>query len=337
MNNNNKKIVLTGDRPTGCLHLGHYVGSLVNRIHLQHTHQQFIMIADWQGLTDNAENPQKIQKNVIEVALDYLAVGINPHISTIFIQSQIPELAELTLYYLNLVTMARLGRNPTIKDEMQQKGYGANTPAGFYMYPISQAADITAFLANIVPVGADQIPVIEQTNEIVRRFNTLYGNVLVEAEPLLSETARLPGLDGKAKMSKSLNNAIYLSDDVDTLRQKIMSMYTDANHLKVSDKGQVEGNMVFAYLDVFDTDKVKVQQLKEHYSQGGLGDVILKKYLFEVLDHLLQPIRTKRNELALDKAEVLNMLYTGSKVAKAIAAQTLDKVRCAIGVNYATK
>lgn len=329
-----KKIILTGDRPTGCLHLGHYVGSLSNRVKLQNTHNQFIMIADWQALTDNAENPEKVRANVIEVALDYLAVGIDPKISTIFIQSQITELAELTMYYLNLVSMARLGRNPTVKEEMRQKGFGNDVPAGFYMYPVSQAADITAFKAQVVPVGEDQLPVIEQTNEIIRKFNSIYGNVLVETSALLSNFTRLPGLDGKAKMSKSLNNAIFLSDSSDILKQKVMSMYTDSNHLKVSDPGQVEGNMVFTYLDAFDTDKTKVAELKAHYSNGGLGDVVLKRYLLEVLENLLMPIRTKREQLATDKEAVYKELYTGSMKAKEVAAATLSQVRNAIGVNY---
>lgn len=330
----NKEIILTGDRPTGLLHLGHYVGSLLNRVKLQHTHNQFIMIANWQALTDNADNPSKVKNNVIEVALDYLAVGIDPALSTIFIQSQVTELAELTMYYLNLVTIARLGRNPTVKDEMQQKGYLANVPAGFYMYPVSQAADITAFGASIVPVGEDQIPVIEQTNEIVRKFNSLYGNILIEARALLSNTKRLPGLDGRAKMSKSLSNAIYLADSADVLQQKVMSMYTDPNHIQVSDPGQVEGNMVFSYLDAFDADKDAVAKLKAQYTQGGLGDVKLKKYLLEVLENILAPIRKRREEFAQHKDEVYNILQAGSNRAKAVAADTLDKVREAIGVNY---
>ena len=331
---NSNQIILTGDRPTGPLHLGHLVGSLLNRVELQHNHSQFIMLADTQALTDNADNPNKVRNNIIEVALDYLAVGIDPTISTIFIQSYISELTELNMYYLNLVTLARLQRNPTIKNEMQQKGFGADVPVGFLTYPISQAADITAFKATMVPVGEDQLPLIEQTNEIVRKFNTIYGEVLVEAKGVLSKTPRLSGLDGKAKMSKSLNNAIFLSDDLDTLRQKVMSMYTDSNHLKVTDPGQVKGNMVFEYLDVFDKNTVKVQELKEHYTTGGLGDVMLKRYLIEVLDSILSPIRQRRIELATDKAEVLNILKNGSLKARAIANQTLNEVRNAIGVNY---
>lgn len=329
-----KKIILTGDRPTGCLHLGHFVGSLQNRVRLQHTHKQFIMVADWQALTDNAENPEKVRNNVLEVALDYLAVGIDPSLTTIFIQSQITELAELTMYYLNLVSVARLQRNPTVKNEMQQKGYGAEVPAGFLMYPISQAADITAFKAHLVPVGEDQLPVIEQTNEIVRKFNSTYGEVLVESKALLAEVTRLPGLDGKAKMSKSLNNAIFLADDSDSLKKKVMSMYTDSNHIRITDPGQIEGNTVFTYLDAFDSDKAKVAELKEHYSRGGLGDVTVKKYLLEVLENILSPIRTKRIELAKNPDEVYKILREGSMLAKQAASATLDEVRRAIGVNY---
>lgn len=328
------EIILTGDRPTGCLHLGHFVGSLQNRVKLQHEYKQFIMLADTQALTDNADNPKKVRHNVLEVALDYLAVGIDPAISTIFIQSQIPELAELSMFYLNLVTLARLKRNPTIKNEMQQKGYDDNVPAGFLAYPVSQAADITAFKATLVPVGEDQIPIIEQTNEIVQKFNALYSEVLVYAKPLLGTTTRLAGLDGKAKMSKSLNNAIFLSDKPDILVKKVMSMYTDENHLKVSDPGKIEGNMVFTYLDAFDNDNVKVLELKEHYSRGGLGDVTLKKYLIEVLNNILEPIRTKRQEYAKDPHLVMNILKKGSENARVVAAKTLSEVRDAIGVEY---
>lgn len=329
-----KPIILTGDRPTGQLHLGHYVGSLENRVRLQHDHQQFVMIADMQALTDNADNPKKIHSNVVEVALDYLAAGLDPNVTTIFLQSTISELTELTMYYLNLVTLARLQRNPTVKSEMQQKGYGSEVPAGFLMYPVSQAADITAFKANVVPVGEDQLPVIEQTNEIVRRFNSLYGEVLVEAKGLLSATTRLPGLDGKAKMSKSLGNAIYLADDVDTLKKKVMSMFTDPNHLRVEDPGQVEGNMVFSYLDVFASDKEYVADLKAHYQRGGLGDMKVKHYLLEILEAKFAPIRERRSQLAADKGEIMNMLYKGSLKAKEIATQTLAQVRRAIGVQY---
>jgi len=327
-------VLLTGDRPTGQLHLGHYVGSLLNRVEMQHKYQSYIMIADMQALTDNADNPAKVRDNVIEVALDYLAVGIDPTISNIFIQSQIPALNELTMFYLNLVTVARLNRNPTVKTEMQQKGFEADVPAGFLMYPISQAADITAFKASVVPVGEDQLPVIEQTNEIVRKFNNLYGNVLVEAKPVLSSTTRLAGLDGKAKMSKSLSNAIYLGDDADTLKKKVMSMFTDPNHLKVEEPGSVEGNMVFNYLDVFCADKNYIIELKDHYKRGGLGDVKIKKYLLEILEATLSPIRNKRIELARDKSYILNILKEGSNRANIVANTTLQEVRTAIGIEY---
>ena len=329
-----RTIILTGDRPTGQLHLGHYVGSLENRVKLQDSHQQFIMIADMQALTDNADNPEKVRSNVVEVALDYLAVGLDPAKTTMFIQSAITELSELTMFYLNLVTVARLQRNPTVKNEMQQKGYGADVPAGFLMYPVSQAADITAFKAKIVPVGEDQLPVIEQTNEIVRKFNNIYGEVLVEAEGLLSTTTRLAGLDGKAKMSKSLGNAIYLADDADTLKKKVMSMFTDPDHIRVEDPGKIEGNMVFAYLDVFGEDKAYVTELKAHYQRGGLGDMKVKRYLLDVLEAKFAPIRNKRNELAQDKTAVMQMLQQGSNKAKEVAAQTLYEVRKAIGVQY---
>lgn len=328
------KIILTGDRPTGQLHLGHYVGSLENRVRLQEDHQQFIMIADMQALTDNADNPEKVRNNVVEVALDYLAAGLDPAKTTMFVQSAIPELAELTMFYLNLVTVARLQRNPTVKSEMQQKGYGADVPAGFLMYPVSQAADITAFKAGIVPVGEDQLPVIEQTNEIVRKFNSIYGDVLVETKGLLSTHTRLAGLDGKAKMSKSLGNCIYLADDADTLKKKVMAMFTDPDHLRVEDPGKIEGNMVFSYLDVFDTNKEYVAELKAHYQRGGLGDVKVKRYLLEILEAKFAPIRNRRAEFAKDKAEVMNMLRLGSQQAKAVAAQTLLEVRRAIGVEY---
>ncbi len=329
-----KQIILTGDRPTGQLHLGHYVGSLENRVRLQEDHQQFIMIADMQALTDNADNPEKVRNNVVEVALDYLAAGLDPAKTTMFVQSAIPELAELTMFYLNLVTVARLQRNPTVKSEMQQKGYGADVPAGFLMYPVSQAADITAFKAGIVPVGEDQLPVIEQTNEIVRKFNSIYGDVLVETKGLLSTHTRLAGLDGKAKMSKSLGNCIYLADDADTLKKKVMAMFTDPDHLRVEDPGKIEGNMVFSYLDVFDTNKDHVAELKAHYQRGGLGDVKVKRYLLEILEAKFGPIRDRRAEFAKDKAEVMNMLRLGSQKAKAVAAQTLLEVRRAIGVEY---
>lgn len=331
---NNKPIILTGDRPTGQLHLGHYLGSLENRVRLQETHQQFIMIADMQALTDNADNPEKVRSNIIEVALDYLAVGLNPTQTTLFIQSAIPELNELTMFYLNLVTVARLQRNPTVKSEMQQKGYGAEVPAGFLMYPVSQAADITAFKATIVPVGEDQLPVIEQTNEIVRKFNNIYGDVLVETKALLSTHTRLAGLDGKAKMSKSLGNCIYLGDDADTLKKKVMSMFTDPDHIRVEDPGKLEGNMVFTYLDIFATDKTAVDEMKAHYQRGGLGDMKVKRYLLDVLEAQFAPIRERRALFAQDKAAVMEILRQGSLKAREVAAQTLFEVRKAIGVEY---
>lgn len=335
-----KKIILTGDRPTGKLHIGHYIGSLKNRVKLQESglYESFIMIADQQALTDNARNPEKIRNSLTEVALDYLAVGIDPSKATIFVQSQIPELNELTMHYLNLVTLSRLERNPTVKAEIQQKNFETSIPAGFLIYPVSQAADITAFKANTVPVGEDQLPMIEQTREIVRSFNSIYGEVLVEPEAVLpsSNAGRLPGTDGKAKMSKSLENGIYLSDDADTIRKKVMSMYTDPNHIRVEDPGQVEGNTVFAYLDVFATDKNAVEEMKEHYKRGGLGDVKVKRYLNEVLQAELEPIRNRRLELEKDIDAVYKILKDGSDKARAVAANTLKEVREAIGIDYFT-
>lgn len=334
-----KDIILTGDRPTGKLHIGHYIGSLKNRVEMQNTgkYDTFIMIADQQALTDNARDPEKIKNSLIEVALDYLAVGIDPTKSTIFVQSQIPALAELNLYYLNLVTVSRLERNPTVKTEIAQKNFERSIPAGFFTYPVSQAADITAFKANLVPVGDDQEPMLEQTREIVRSFNLIYGKeVLVEPQGVFPPkgSGRLPGLDGNAKMSKSLGNAIYLADDADTLRKKVMSMYTDPNHIHIEDPGQIEGNMVFTYLDIFDPDKQKVAELKEHYQAGGLGDVKIKRYLNEVLEAQLGPIRQRREEFAKDIPSVYTMLKEGSQKANAVAEQTLAEVRAAIGVNY---
>jgi tryptophanyl-tRNA synthetase len=336
---NKKTIVLTGDRPTGPLHLGHYVGSLANRLQLQETTEQYIMIADVQALTDNFDRPEKVREQVTEVALDYLAVGIDPKKSTIFIQSMIKELFELTVYYLNLVTLSRLKRNPTVKTEIKQKGYGENVPAGFLMYPISQAADITFVKASLVPVGEDQLPMIEQTNEIVRTFNRLYKcDVLVECEALIPKIAgRLPGIDGKAKMSKSLGNAIFLSDSPEVLKEKVMKMYTDPAHIRVSDPGKVEGNVVFTYLDIFDADKQKVQELKDHYQRGGLGDVVVKKYLCEVLDSFLRPIRERRMDLAQHKDEVMKIVLQGTEKARAVAAQTLKEVREVMYLDYTTK
>lgn len=330
-----RKIILTGDRPTGKLHLGHYVGSLANRVKLQEVHRQFVMIADAQALTDHAHEPQKIRAHILEVALDYLAVGIDPKITTIFIQSLIPALPELTMYFLNLVTWNRLKHNPTVKMEIQQKGYGEEVPAGFMIYPISQAADITAFKASIVPVGDDQIPMIEQTVEVVRKFNRLYNtDVLVEPEAVTSNIARLPGIDGKAKMGKSLNNAIFLSDSVDEVTKKVKGMYTDPGHLRVEDPGKVEGNPVFVYLDAFGRDTAKIDELKAHYARGGLGDSIVKKYLLEVLLEFLEPIRKRREEFAKDPKAVMSMLLQGTEVASKEAHKTLMEVRGAMGIDY---
>ena len=334
-----ERIILTGDRPTGKLHLGHYVGSLQNRVKLQEDpdNKVFVMIADQQALTDNAKNPEKVQQNLVEVALDYLAVGLDPKKTTIFVQSQIPQLPELTMYYLNLVTVARLQRNPTVKSEILEKGFNESIPAGFFMYPVSQAADITAFKATHVPVGEDQKPMVEQTREVARDFNRTYGkDVLVEPDIILPPKGqgRLVGIDGKGKMSKSLNNGIYLSDSADDIQKKIMKMYTDPNHIRVEDPGQVEGNVVFTYMDVFDDDKEKVQELKDQYRKGGLGDVKIKRYLNDVLQAKLQPIRERREAFAQDRGAVLEMLKEGSLKAEAIAAQTLDEVKEAMGINY---
>ncbi|KHD44594.1 tryptophan--tRNA ligase [Streptococcus hongkongensis] len=337
-----KPIILTGDRPTGKLHLGHYVGSLKNRVILQNqdNYKMFVFLADQQALTDHAKESELIRDSIGNVALDYLSVGLDPNKSTIFIQSQIPELAELTMYYMNLVSLARLERNPTVKTEIAQKGFGESIPSGFLVYPVSQAADITAFKANLVPVGNDQKPMIEQTREIVRSFNNTYHtNCLVEPEGLYPENegaGRLPGLDGNAKMSKSLGNGIYLSDDADTVRKKVMSMYTDPNHIRVEDPGKIEGNMVFHYLDIFgkEEDKADIQAMKEHYQNGGLGDVKTKRYLLEILERELAPIRQKRLEYANDMGEVFRMLEKGSQKAQAVAAQTLSEVKKAMGINY---
>lgn len=328
-----KHIILTGDRPTGPLHLGHYVGSLQNRVALQAEHDQFVMIADIQALTDHYATAHAVRDSVIEVALDYLAVGIDPTLTTIFVQSLVPEIAELTMLYLNLVTINRLRRNPTVKAEIQQKDYGENVTAGFLMYPVSQAADITIVKATLVPVGEDQLPMIEQTNELVRSFNNLYAKpVFPEVHALIPHVSRLPGLDGKAKMSKSLNNGIYLSDDADTVMKKVRSMYTDPNHVQVNDPGQVEGNIVFTYLDAFDPHPEEVARLKAHYRRGGLGDVALKKYLADVLNDLLDPIRRRRAEYAQDIPTVLNMLYAGTDRVRTIAAVTMGEVRDTMGL-----
>ena len=337
-----KPIILTGDRPTGKLHIGHYVGSLRNRVLLQNEgkYDLFVFLADQQALTDHAKDPQTIIESIGNVALDYLAAGLDPKKVTIFIQSQIPELAELTMYYMNLVSLARLERNPTVKTEIAQKGFGQSIPTGFLVYPISQAADITAFKANFVPVGTDQKPMIEQTREIVRSFNHAYQrDVLVEPEGIYPENeaaGRLPGLDGNAKMSKSLNNGIYLADDMDTLKKKVMGMYTDPDHIKVEDPGKIEGNMVFHYWDVFGRpeDAVEIAAMKEHYQRGGLGDVKTKRYLLEILERELSPIRERRVEFAKDMGQVYDMLQKGSEKARQVASQTLSEVKSAMGINY---
>ncbi len=343
------KIILTGDRPTGKLHLGHYVGSLRRRVELQNSGEYekiFIFIADAQALTDNADNPEKIRQNIIEVALDYLSCGLDPAKSTIFIQSQIPELCELSFYYMNLVTVSRLQRNPTVKTEIQMRNFENTIPVGFFCYPISQAADITAFRATTVPAGEDQEPMIEQTREIVRRFNSTYGEALVEPAILLPNNAaclRLPGTDGKAKMSKSLGNCIYLSDPAEEVKKKVMGMYTDPTHIKVSDPGKIEGNTVFTYLDAFCKpehfglylpDYANLQELKDHYTRGGLGDVKVKRFLNAILEEELEPIRKRRKEFEQDIPAVFQMLKEGSDKARAVAAETLADVRKAMRIDY---
>lgn len=344
-----EKIILTGDRPTGRLHVGHYVGSLRRRVELQNSGEYskiFIMIADAQALTDNIENPEKVRQNIIEVALDYLSCGLDPAKSNILIQSQIPELCELTFYYMDLVTVARLQRNPTVKSEIQMRNFEASIPVGFFTYPISQAADITAFKATTVPVGEDQLPMIEQTREIVRKFNSVYDEVLVEPSALISTNQaclRLPGIDGKAKMSKSLGNCIYLSDSEADVKKKIMSMYTDPEHLLVSDPGHLEGNTVFTYLDAFCKpehferylpDYANLDELKAHYTRGGLGDVKVKKFLNNIIQEELEPIRKKRKEYEKDIPEVYNILRKGTEAAREVAAQTLSEVKSAMKINY---
>ncbi|NHZ66117.1 tryptophan--tRNA ligase [Massilia genomosp. 1] len=328
-------IILTGDRPTGPLHLGHYVGSLRNRVTYQRDYRQFIMLADAQALTDNMDDPAKVQRNVIEVALDYLATGIDPAQSTILIQSQIPELAELTFYYLNLVTVARLERNPTVKEEIRLRGFERDIPAGFLTYPASQAADITAFKAVLVPVGEDQVPMIEQTNEIVRRFNRIVNkDVLVEAKALVPEIGRLPGIDGKAKMSKSLGNTINLSASADEVRAAVKKVYTDPLHLRVADPGHIEGNIAFAYLDAFDPEKDALAEMKAHYQRGGLADSIVKARLEACLQEFLAPIRARRAELEKDRGHVMQILKEGTARAREVAAQTADEVKRAMGLSY---
>ena len=344
-----EKIILTGDRPTGKLHLGHYVGSLKRRVELQNSglyDKIFIMIADAQALTDNADNPEKVRQNIIEVALAYLSVGLDPTKSTIFIQSQVAELCELAFYYMNLVTVSRLQRNPTVKTEIKMRNFEANIPVGFFCYPISQAADITAFKATTVPVGEDQAPMIEQTREIVNRFNHIYGETLVEPNILLPDNAaclRLPGTDGKAKMSKSLGNCIYLSDSEADVQKKVKSMFTDPTHLKVSDPGKLEGNAVFTYLDAFSRDEhfaeflpeyANLQELKDHYTRGGLGDMKVKMFLNSILQEELNPIRARRKELEKDIEEIYRILKKGSDEARKTAAQTLADVRRSMKIDY---
>ena len=343
------KVILTGDRPTGKLHLGHYVGSLRRRVELQNSGEYdkiFIMIADTQALTDNADNPEKIRQNILEVALDYLSCGLDPAKSTLFIQSQVPELTELTMYYMNLVTVSRLQRNPTVKSEIQMRNFETSIPVGFFTYPISQASDITAFRATTVPAGEDQMPMVEQTREIVHKFNSVYGETLVTPQILLPENQaclRLPGTDGKAKMSKSLGNCIYLSDSAEDVRKKVMSMYTDPEHIRVQDPGKIEGNTVFTYLDAFCRpeyfaefwpDYANLDELKAHYTRGGLGDVKVKKFLNNIIQEELEPIRKRRKEYEKDIPEVYNILRKGTEAAREVAAQTLAEVKSAMKINY---
>jgi tryptophanyl-tRNA synthetase len=330
---NSPPVILTGDRTTGPLHLGHYVGSLKTRVALQSTHRQFLLLADSQALTDNAHDPARVQQNVLEVALDYLAVGIDPELTTICLQSHLPALAELTLLYMNFVTVSRLERNPTIKDEIQARGFGRDIPAGFLCYPVAQAADITAFKATVVPVGEDQAPLIEQTNEIVRRINRQVGkDVLVEAKALIPAIGRLPGVDGKSKMSKSQGNAIPLSASPSEISDAVRSMFTDSNHLRASDPGKVEGNVVFTYLDAFDEDRTAVEALKAHYRGGGLGDMAVKRRLDDILQTLLAPIRDRRAVLARDPGHILTVLRRGTLNARRVTQATLDEVRNALGL-----
>ena len=328
-----KKRILTGDRPTGRMHLGHFVGSLKNRVKLQDSYDQFVMIADVQALTDNFENPGKVRASIKEVLLDYLAVGIDPKKTTILIQSMIPEIAELTVFYLNLVTLERVLRNPTVKDEIKQKGFGQNIPLGFAMYPVSQAADITVFNADLVPVGEDQLPMIEQTREIVRKFNSLYSKVFVEPEALVGEVKRLPGTDG-TKMGKSVNNAIYLSDGEEELKKKVMNMYTDPDRIHSTDPGKVEGNPVFIYHDVFNPNKSEVEELKKMYKEGKVGDVEVKEKLFVALNTFLKPIRERRSEFEGKDAELEKILKEGTEKAREVAKETMQKVRHAMKIDY---
>lgn len=349
--NDTSKIVLTGDRPTGRLHLGHYVGSIQNRLKLQdEASQAFYMIADVQALTDNADNPDKVRSNVLEIALDNMACGIDPNKTTMFIQSQIPEIAELTVFFMNLVTVQQLSHNPTIKSESAEKGFNLATklvesdeeasgtkgiPLGFLAYPVSQAADILAFKANTIPVGVDQMPVIEQANDIVKKFNSIYGvELFSKINGVVGDIARLVGTDGNAKMSKSLGNCIYLSDSDKTIEEKVMSMYTDPNHLKVEDPGKVEGNVVFTYLDIFDPNKDEVAELKAQYEKGGLGDVVIKKRLIEVLKHLIAPIRERREELAKNPEQIMATLKKGTDKARTFSVKTLEEVKQALKIDY---
>ena len=344
-----KQVILTGDRPTGRLHVGHYVGSLKERVRLQNSgkfDEIYIMIADAQALTDNAEHPEKVRQNIMQVALDYLACGLDPEKVNIFIQSMVPELTELSFYYMNLVTVARVQRNPTVKAEIKQKNFEASIPVGFFTYPISQAADITAFRATVVPAGEDQMPMVEQCKEIVHKFNTVYGETLTEPEIVLPSNKaclRLPGIDGKAKMSKSLGNCIYLSDEADEVKKKVMSMFTDPNHLRVQDPGNVDGNPVFIYLDAFCKpeyfpeflpDYQNLDELKDHYNRGGLGDVKVKKFLLNVINKELEPIRARRHEYEKDIPEVYNILKKGTEAAYAVAQDTLDDVKAAMKIDY---
>lgn len=330
-----KKIVLTGDRPTGKLHLGHYIGSIQNRIKLQNEiEESYYMIADVQALTDNASNPSKVSDNIIEVILDNIACGLDPKKTSFFIQSMIPEIAEMTVYFLNLVTLARLKRNPTVKDEMNQKGFGEDVPAGFLSYPVSQAADILFLRANIIPVGEDQLPVIEQTNEIVNKFNNIYGDFFTEVKPLLSNFPRLVGIDGAAKAGKSLGNAIFLSDDFETIKKKVMAMYTDPNHLNINDPGSVEGNVVFTYLDIFDERKDEVNKLKEQYRKGGLGDVVLKNRLIDILENLIAPIREKRSELEKNKETILKDVEKSTLEVQRIAKERMLEMKKVMKIDY---
>lgn len=345
-----EKIILTGDRPTGKLHIGHYVGSLRERVRMQNEEDYskfFVMVADAQALTDNYDNISKVRNNIVEVALDYMAVGLDPNKVTMFIQSEIPELTEFTFYYMNLVTLARLQRNPTVKTEIKQKHFDNSIPVGFMCYPISQTADITTFNANFVPVGEDQLPMIEQAREIVRTFNHLYKtDILVEPEAIIPSNKscmRLPGIDGKAKMSKSLGNTIYLGDEPEVLKEKIKMMYTDPSHIKITDPGNIKGNVVFTYLDAFSNDEhfkkylpeyQNLNELKAHYKRGGLGDVKIKNFLFEVLNEILTPIREKRKILAQDKDDIMKILFKGSDTAREVASKNLKKLKSAMGINY---